>query len=181
LRGFWNDCRVGTTDGNGDVFAFTDKVKVILGGLPVDADHVAEANLLGGEKIGHRIDDVAFDGALQVASAVALVGAFLQQEIAAIGGDAEKELALGGFEDALLNHGEFDVENLLELLAVQGMENDDFVEAVHEFGGELAASSFYRGALDFFIKLVGWFVAGLDKTVAAAHEFGDFARRRGWR
>jgi len=55
------------------------------------------------------------------------------------------------------------------------MENDDLVEAVHEFGGELAASSFYRGALDFFIKLVGWFVAGLDKTVASTHKLGDFA------
>ena len=35
--------------------------------------------------------------------AVALVGAFLEQELAARGGYAEKELALRGFEDALLH------------------------------------------------------------------------------
>ena len=76
-------------------------------------------DLFGGQKIGHRIDDVAFDGALQVARAVALVGAFLQEEIAAMIGDAEEELALGGFQDALLHHGQFDVQNLFQLLAVQ--------------------------------------------------------------
>ena len=175
LRSLGSNRRVGATDGDGDVFAFTNEVKMILRGFPVDADHVTETNLFSGEKVGHRIDDVALDGALQMASAVALVGAFLQEKIAAIGGDAEKELPLGGFENTLLNHGEFDVENLLELLAMQGMENDDLVEAVHKFGRELAASGFDSRALNFFVKLVGWFVAGLDEAVAAAHEFGDFS------
>src|ERR1700739_1769253 len=142
LRGFWSDCRVGTADGNGDVFAFTNEVKVVVGSFPVDADHVAEANLVGGEKIGHRIDDVAFDGALQVAGVPALSASFLHGDIAAPRGVAEEELALGGFEDALLAHSEFDIENLLELLAMERMEDDELVEAVHEFGRELAAGGF---------------------------------------
>ena len=130
MRGLRSDCRVGTTDGNRDVFAFTNKVKVVVGGFPVDADHVPEANLFRGEKIGHRIDNVAFDGAFEMASAITLVGAFLQKKIAAIGGNAEKELALSGFKNTLLDHREFDVENLLELFAMQGMEDDELVETL---------------------------------------------------
>src|SRR5215470_6273526 len=55
LRGLGRRCcQVGTADRNRDIFAFTDEVKMIFGGFPVDADHVTKTNLLGGEKIGHR-------------------------------------------------------------------------------------------------------------------------------
>ena len=47
LRRLGGDCRVGATHGNRDIFAFADEVKMIFGGLPVDANHVAEANLIG--------------------------------------------------------------------------------------------------------------------------------------
>ncbi len=109
LRELWSGNGLGTTDGDGDIFAFADEVKMVVGVLPVDANHIAESDLFRGEKIGHWIDDVAFDGALEMARAVTLVGAFLQKEVTPLGGDAEKELALCGFENALLNHGEFDV------------------------------------------------------------------------
>jgi len=60
------------------------------------------------------------------------------------------------------------------------MENDELVETVHEFGREFAASGFNGSALDFFVKIGGGLVIGLDEAIAATHEFGDFAHRRGW-
>jgi hypothetical protein len=175
LGGALKDDGIGTADGDGDIFAFANEMEMVGVERPVDADHVAGVDLVGGQKICHRINNVAFDGALEMARAVTLVGAFLQKEIAAFVGDAEKELALGSFENALLNHGEFDIENLFELFALQRVEDHDFVEAVHEFGGELAACGFDGGAFDFFVEVCFGFVFGLDEAVAATHEFGDFA------
>src|SRR5258708_25217059 len=58
---------------------------------------------------------------------------------------------------------------------MQGMENDELVEAIHEFRREFAASGFDSRALDLFVKSGGGLVVGLNESVAAAHEFGDFA------
>ena len=132
-------------------------------------------DLFGGQKIGHGVDDVAFDGALKVTRAVALVRAFLQEEVAAWFGDAEKELAFGGFKDALLHHGQLDIENLLELFALEWVEDHNLVQAVHEFGGELAARRFDGGALDFLVEVGLGLVVGLDEAVTAGHELGDVA------
>ena len=58
---------------------------------------------------------------------------------------------------------------------MQGVENDDLVETVHELRRELAASGFDRGALHFFVEIGGGRFAGLDEAVAATHELGDFS------
>ena len=81
--------------------------------IPIDADQIAAVNLIRCQKVGHGINHVALNGAFQMARSVTLIRAFLEEEIAACFRDTEKELSLSGLQDALLHHGEFDVENLL--------------------------------------------------------------------
>lgn len=118
LRSAGSDSGFGTADGHGEVLAFLYETEHIVIAAPIDADEVATVDLLSGEQVSHGVDDVALDGALEVTRSVTLVGALLEKEIAAGGRDAKKELALGGLKDALLNHGEFDVQNLFELGAL---------------------------------------------------------------
>jgi len=174
---------LGTGDGGGGLFlgigvdecafAFANEGEFLVVAIPIHADEVADAHLLGGEKIGEGIDEVAFNGALEVARAVALVGAFLQEEIAAAIGDAKEEFAVGGFEDAPLHEAEFDVEDGFEFGAFQGMKDDELVEAVHKFGREFAAGGLQGGAFDFLIEVGDGLVVGFYEAVAALHEVGD--------
>src|SRR6516225_3838567 len=134
-------CRnFGAAHRHREVFAFANEIQAVFRAAPVDADQIATVNLLGGEQIGHRENHVALNRALQVARSIALVGAFLKQELAARLRDTEKELALRCFENTLLNHGQLDVEDLLELCPVQRMEDHNLIEAVHELRRELPAS-----------------------------------------
>ena len=90
-------------------------------------------NLLGCQQVRQWIHHVAFDGALEVPCAVALVRAFLQEELAAGVGHAEQELTLGGFQNALLHLAQLDFEHPLKLLTSQRMKHHHFIEPVHEF------------------------------------------------
>jgi len=58
---------------------------------------------------------MAFDRAFEVPRAVALVRAFLQEEVAAGIGHAEQELTLGGFQNALLHLAQLDFQHPLKL------------------------------------------------------------------
>src|SRR6516225_3075918 len=120
--------------GHGQVFAFANEIQPVFRAVPVDADQVATMDLLRGEEIGHREYHVAFNRAFQVTCAIPLVGSFLKQELPGRLCDSEEELALRCLQNALLNHREFDVENLLELRPVEWVEHHNFVEAVHELG-----------------------------------------------
>ena len=115
------------------------------------------------------------DGPLQVACSVALVGAFLQQKIAASRCHAEKKLALGRVQHALLDLAQFDVQDFLQLLLAQGMKDHDFIQAVHEFGGELAPGRLDGGALYLFVQAGCRFVSRLDEAHAAFHQFADLS------
>jgi len=76
------------------------------------------------------------------------------RKVAAGVGDAEKELVGSGVENALLDEAEFDVEDGFEFGALELAEDDQLIEAVHEFGREFAARSFDGGALDFLVDVV---------------------------
>ena len=104
--------------GDESAFLLTNEGQFLVLPIPIDANKVADAHLLRSEEVGQWIDDVTLDGAFQMAGAVALVGAFLQKKIAASVGDVEEEFAVGGVQDALLDHAQLDLENLLELLAL---------------------------------------------------------------
>src|SRR5207253_7406973 len=85
------------------VFTLADKGQAVLLLVPIDANEVAKVNLLGRQQVRQRIYDVAFDGSLEVPCTVALVRAFLEEEVPAGIGHAEQELPLGSFQNALLH------------------------------------------------------------------------------
>src|SRR5271165_2750768 len=85
------------------------------------------------QQIRQRIDNVTLNRALEVACAVALVGAFLQQEVAALARNTEEELALSRFQHALLDLAKLDFQNLFQLLATQWMKDHHLIKAVHKF------------------------------------------------
>src|ERR1700681_5103408 len=95
--------RLQATSWHGEVFALANEDQVIPVAIPIDAQEVAQVNLLGSQKISQRINYVPFDSPLQVPCAIALVRAFLQQELFARAGDAEQKLALGRFQHPLLD------------------------------------------------------------------------------
>ena len=134
VRGALGRRNFGAAHGHGQVFAFANEIQPVFTAVPVDADQVATMDLLRGEEIGHREYHVAFNRALQVAGAIPLVGSFLKQELPGRLCNSEEELPLRCFQNTLLNHREFDVEDLLELRLVKWVEHHDFVEAVHELG-----------------------------------------------
>ena len=89
--------RFRTARRKSDVLAFPREAQALLLRLPINANQVAETDLIGCQQIGHGIDNVAFDGALQVASAVTLIGTLLQDEVAGGGSHTKQELASGSF------------------------------------------------------------------------------------
>src|SRR5882757_4386299 len=118
---------------------------------------------------------MAFDGALEVPRTVALVRAFLQEEVAAGIGYPEQELPLSGFQNALLHLAQLDFEDFLELLAPQRMKHHHFVEAIHEFRRKLAAGCLHGSALNLFIEAGSRLLSWPNKPHATLHQFGNFA------
>ncbi len=110
--------------------------------VPIDFHQVAQGDLIRGQQVRQGIDDMPFDGALQVARAVTLVRAFLQKEVAPGIGHSKEKLAFGGVQNPLLHLTQLDIEHFLELLALQRVEYHHFIEAVHEFGRKLTPRRF---------------------------------------
>src|ERR1700690_99141 len=122
-------------------------------GVEIDADEISEADLIRRYQVGHREDKMAFDGALQVTSAVARVGAFVKKIALHFFGTGEDKLIRGRcHQDALLDHAEFDIENLLQVFGAQSLEDHNLVDAVHELRSELAARGFGGSAIDFVVE-----------------------------
>ena len=109
-------------------------------------------NLFGGQQVRQRINHMALNGSLQVPGAVTLIRAFFQQEVAPSSGHAKQELPLGGLQNALLHLPQLNVQHFFQLFAPQRMENDCFVQPVHEFGREFATRGFYRGSLHLQVE-----------------------------
>jgi len=57
-------------------------------------------------------------------------------------------------EHTLLNHSEFDLQNLLQVFGSQSLEYDHFVDAVHEFGGEFTSRRIHGRAVDLVVERV---------------------------
>ncbi len=118
---------------------------------------------------------MALDRALQVPCAIALVRAFLQEELFTRAGHAEQELAFGCFQHPLLDLSQFDIQHFLELFFPKWMKNHHFVETIHEFGRKLAAGGFDGGALYLLVQSVCGDVFRLNEAHATIHQFGDLA------
>src|SRR5262245_52293548 len=78
--------------------AFAIEGKILGFTVPVNANQVPNFHLLGGQEVGERIDDVAFDGAFQVPRSVTLVRALLQQKVPRRTGHPEQELPARRFQ-----------------------------------------------------------------------------------
>ena len=101
-------------------------------------------------KIGHGLHQQSFDGAFQVPRAVFQVRSFLQQKALGLIGSLEDECSLGRrVEDALLDHVQFNVQNLLEFVGAKRLEGDDLVQPIDEFRRELPPGRFSAAAMIF--------------------------------
>jgi len=100
--------------GNESSFPLAYESKFFVNPVPIDTDEVAHAHLLGGQKVGQRVNEKTLYGALEMTGTVPLVCAFAEQEVTPGLGDAEEELACGCVQDALLDEAEFDVEDGFE-------------------------------------------------------------------
>src|SRR5437016_2146173 len=103
---------------NQGTFTLAYKRKLLVTLIPVDPHQVAQADLIRCQQVRQRINNVALNGTLQVACAIALVRAFLQQEVASGVRYAEEKLSLGGVQNPLLHLPQLDIEHFLKLLAL---------------------------------------------------------------
>src|SRR5215831_15092655 len=117
---------------------FFAEAEALPTGLVIRDHDVPKAGLSCGEETGKRKDDEPLDGALQVPRPVAWVGAFRQEELARRGRASEHEhLAALRRSDPFLYPLQFDIKNLLQVVAPESPEDDHLVHAIHELGREL--------------------------------------------
>src|SRR5262249_3312358 len=123
--------------------------------IEIDSHEVAKFQLRGCHQARQRRYKVFLYRAFQMTSPILCVGAFFEKEILDAFGTTEKELlGAGRFQDALLHHLQFEIENLLQVCRAQGLENYNLVNTVHELRCELASSRFYRCAIDLLVKAI---------------------------
>ena len=98
---------------------------------------------------------MTLDGAFEMPRSVLRIGAFGEKEVLYLRRAVEDELMRArGHQHSLLDHPQFDFEDLLEVLGTQRLEDDDLVDAVHELGRELAARRVHGRASNFFVERV---------------------------
>src|SRR5256885_8533352 len=139
--------------------------------MTVDAYKVTQLQLAGCTQIRQREDHIFLNGALQMSSAVLIVGSFLEQELFHLGRAAEDELSVsGGLKNPLLNHSQLDLKDLFKVLRLERLEDDNLVDAVHEFRRELSARRFGGRARDLIVELGVNLVGLLTETQSAGDE-----------
>lgn len=107
--------------------------------VEIDVEDVASGNLVGRNQIRNRMDEVAVDGALEMARTEAGIGPFAEKKLPGRVVDDDGEGDGRGDADTLLHRVQFDGQYRLEFRGPQGPEHDGVVDAVHELGSELAS------------------------------------------
>src|SRR5258707_12120366 len=98
---------------------------------------------------------MAFDSALQMASTVTRIGAFLQQELlGALRAVKNKLVGSSRHQNTLLHQTEFDFEDSCQMFVAQRLEDHSLVDAVHELRRKFSAGRLNRVALILFIEVV---------------------------
>src|SRR5215467_10224347 len=95
---FHGNHRLDSAYGHGEIFSFPSEGQAFLLFVEVDANQIAQMDLFGGEQIGPWIDNVPFDGTLQVARAIPLVRPLLQKKITRRTRHTKQELSTRGFQ-----------------------------------------------------------------------------------
>src|SRR5882724_4765667 len=107
---------------------------------------------------------MTLNGALQMAGSIPLVGSLLKEELPAFARDSKQEGTRRRVQHPLLYLPEFDLQHFVQFLTFQGMEDHDFVQAIHELWRELPPRRFHRGPLHFLVQSGCLLVLRLDET-----------------
>ena len=81
------------------------------------------------------VEEAALDGAFERAGAIHGVVAFAGEVVFGGGGEVQRDL-LGG--ESFHEPGELEIDDVGEVGVGEAVEDDDFVDAVEEFGAEVA-------------------------------------------
>src|SRR4029450_8605261 len=104
-------------------------------GASVDLDRVALLELAREELHGQGVLDLALDEALQGPRAVRRVVALVGQVLAGFRGQRDRELSV---RHALLQQPDLEVDDLSDVLLVQGADHEYLVAPVEELGPEVS-------------------------------------------
>src|SRR6185312_2882420 len=111
--------------------------------------------------------------------AVFAVGPFLQQEFLYLAGATEDKLRIaGGLQDALLHHAQFDFQDLLKMVALEGLKHYRLVDAVHELRREFAPRRFRRSASNLIVELCIYLRGLLAEAETAGDHLAHFTRAK---
>src|SRR5579863_3920331 len=111
-----------------------------------------------------------------MARAVTRIGAFLEQKLFHWRRAIENKLIRARrHQHALLNHAEFDLEDLRQMFVAQRLKDYSLIDAVHKLRRKLAASRVYGGALNLVVEVVVDFHGFRRETKAAVDQVGHLA------
>src|SRR5262245_18074540 len=115
------------------------EAQFLPGFVHIDTNDVTDFDLPGGDQVRQRYHQVALNGALERARAVAAVEAFGKQEILRPFGATEHEISGARQQHAALYALEFDVQYPAQRFLGERVEDYGLVEPVDEFRREFAA------------------------------------------
>ncbi len=105
---------------------------------PIRADVHNDAIALGEfafeDAHGKRVQDPPLNGSLERASTVAGIIPLLHEEFLRPFGELDFDFPVG---QSLHQPSQLDIDDLLDVIARQGVEEDDFVDAIEEFRPEV--------------------------------------------
>src|SRR5690606_8540111 len=142
---------------------FDGDIALVL--VEAHSDLVAFLHVLVDDLFGHRVLDVLLDRALQRACAELLIVAFLAEEILGLIGQLQ---VVAQFADALVHIAQLNVDDLVDVLALERVEHDDVVDAVQELRCEGLLQGFLH---DPAVGIGGSFHLGLGAEAHAAAVF----------
>ena len=129
-------------------------------GVEIDNYFIARANFAGQQQFGKFILEVFLNCALERASTELHVASFGRNEVL---GFVAYCYAVSKAADALVETGEFDVDDLVDRVAVECVENDNIVDTVEEFGRE----SFVESLREHAVRVFAVDFAGVESDTAA--------------
>jgi len=113
----------------------------------VGGDGVAIVDFVVEDLHAEGVEDFALDDAFEGACAVGRVVALAPEPFGGFVGDFEGEVLFG---EAVGEAVQLDFDDFADLGVGEAVEDDDFVDAVEEFGAEVAAEGFEDAAVAFF-------------------------------
>ncbi len=101
------------------MFLVPYKRQPFFAGIPVDEKHITWPHLHRGQQPRNRADQIAFDGAVQVAGTVSLIGALFEQELSSLVRYSEREGARCRIRYALLYLPQLDLQHFIKFVTFQ--------------------------------------------------------------